>query len=114
MTKEDKKYLSDISREISRQTGFRNEDVYEVIRRVFPIMVTYMLDDKTIVVNDFGKFHLLKRPPRVVYSARNRKYTMTDYKAVIKFKQSVRFGERLAILTNPDYDWDNDNSVEDE
>lgn len=109
-----KKYLNDVCDEICRRTTFRKDDVWQVVRLVFPIMVEYMMDDDEVTIKDFGNFRLLKRAPRMCYSARNQKYTMTDYKAVIKFKQSVRFGRKLAILTNPEYDWEEDNSVEDE
>ena len=109
----EKVYLEDICRELGKRTMYRREDIDEVVKTVFPVMIDYMLDDKEIVIKNFGSFYLLKRAPRMCYSARNRKYTMTDYKAVIKFKPSVRFGERLAILTNPEYKWDDDNSVED-
>lgn len=95
----------DIGREIAKRTGFQQSDVMIVVDEVFPIILEALTRGDDVMVKKFGRFTLLRKKPRVCTDARNGKKTMSNYKAVIKFKQSEMIGNRLAILTNPEYDW---------
>ena len=100
--------LGDIEKEISKRTDFRAEDVETVIEMVFPIMLEALTRGDDIMIKRFGRFTLLKKEPHVCVDARTGRKTMSNYKATIKFKQSEMIGDQLAILTNPEYDWGDD------
>lgn len=95
----------DITKEIVKRTGFQKSDVTMVVDEVFPIILEALTKGDDVMIKKFGRFTLLRKTPRVCTDARNGKKTMSNYKAVIKFKQSEMIGNQLAILTNPEYDW---------
>ena len=97
--------LRDIVREVSSRTEFRKEDVETVVEEVFPVILEALTRGDDVMIKKFGRFTLLKKEPHVCVDARTGKKTMSNYKAIIKFKPSVLIGNQLAILTNPEYDW---------
>lgn len=100
--------LHELRTEICNQTGFRSEDVDAVLDSLFPLMLDALSRGDDIMIKRFGRFSLRKSSPHVCTDARTGKKTMSSYKATIKFKQSKMIGEQLAILTNPEYDWGDD------
>lgn len=100
--------IGDIEKEIARRTNFRQDDIEMVVELVFPIMLEALTRGDDIMIKRFGRFTLLKKEPHVCVDARTGKKTMSNYKATIKFKQSEMIGDQLAILTNPAYDWGDD------
>ena len=97
--------LSDIRNEISRRTGFKRADIDLVLNEVFPLMLDALVRGDDVMIKRFGRFTLLKKEPHVCVDARTGKKTMSNYKAIIKFKQSEMIGDQLAVITNPEYDW---------
>lgn len=100
-----KKKLKDIEKTVCAKTQFRYEDVALVVEEVFPTILDELLKGNEVMIKRFGKFTLLKKEPHVCVDARSGKKTMSNYKAIIKFKPSAMIGNQLAILTNPEYDW---------
>lgn len=99
------RHITDIEKEIAKRTNYRTEDIKQVVELVFPIIMEMLLADDEVTIKRFGRFSLLKKQPRLCTDARTGKKTMSNFKAVIKFRQSVKMAPRLAILTNPEYDW---------
>jgi len=97
--------LRDIEKTVCAKTEFRKEDVCLVVEEVFPAILEELLAGNDVMIKKFGRFTLLKKEPHVCVDARTGKKTMSNYKAIIKFKPSVLIGNQLAILTNPEYDW---------
>ena len=102
------KKLKDIEKTVCGKTEFRSEDVKMVVEEVFPAILDELLQGNDVMIKRFGRFTLLKKEPHVCVDARTGKKTMSNYKAIIKFKPSVMVGNQLAILTNPEYDWGDD------
>lgn len=100
--------LKDISSEISARTGIRKSEVMFVLELVFPIILESLLRGDEVMITNFGKFELQKKPPHVCTDARTGKKTMSNWKAIVKFRQAERLGRKLCILTNPEYDWGED------
>lgn len=100
--------LKDIEKTVCANTQFRSEDVKMVVEEVFPAIIDELLKGNDVMIKRFGRFTLLKKQPHVCVDARTGKKTMSNYKAIVKFKPSVMVGNQLAILTNPEYDWDSD------
>lgn len=99
------KKVGDIIETISERTMYKEEDIKEIVNMVFPIMLEMLLNGDDIMVKRFGRFTFKKKPPRVCVDARTGKKTMSNYKVEIKFRQSRKLADKLAILTNPEYDW---------
>ena len=100
--------LRDIGKEISARTGVKTSEVMLVIELVFPIILESLLRGDEVMITNFGKYTLQRKEPHVCTDARTGKKTMSNWKAIIKFKQAVRVGRKLCVLTNPEYDWGDD------
>lgn len=103
-----------LARKVAKKTGYHVGEVQYIVKATFAVMLEELLNDNEIMITNFGKFQLSKRAPRKCIDARTGLPTMTNYKADIKFTTALRLGEKLALLTDPKYDWGDDNSVGDE
>ena len=97
--------MCDMINEISKRTDFRQEDVGRVVEMTFKLMLEYLVRGDDIMIVRFGRFTLQRKAPHVCTDARTGKKTMSNYKALIKFKPSRKIENQMCILTNPELDW---------
>ena len=100
--------LIDIGKEISNRTGYNRQEVMVVLDLVFPIILETLFNGDDVMIKRFGRFTMIRKEPHVCTDARTGKKTMSNYKAVIKFRISRMLETKLKILANPEYDWGDD------
>lgn len=100
--------LVDIGKEISKRTGYNRAEVMIVLDLVFPIILETLFNGDDVMIKRFGRFTMVHKEPHVCTDARTGKKTMSNYKAVVKFRVSRMLEKRLNILANPEYDWGDD------
>lgn len=100
--------LPDITRKVCERTGYSIYEIKPIVDTVFIVLVDELVKGNEILIKNFGRFTLVKRMPRKCLDARNGNEIISNFSATIKFKMAKRLGDKLALLTDPKYDWGDD------
>lgn len=101
----------DIAKEVCNRTGYTVAEITPIVEEVFKVMFDKLLEGDDILIKNFGRFTLTTHGSRPCTDARTGLPTMTGFKATIKFKMAKRLGDKLALLTDPKYDWGDDDDI---
>ncbi len=89
----------DLVVDISNKTGLTQQQVFSVIQETLDLMTERLADGDSIVVRNFGTFHVREMKAKIGRNPKNpQKDVEIPARAVVKFKPGKEMKEKVARL----------------